>query len=173
MKKITALLSLLFAVLLTACDAPQDLDKGTVQQNIDKTANAADLYKGKAAFDRGDYAAALLEWRPLAEQGNARAQFLLGYMNGHGQGVPQDDTKAAKWYRKAAEQGHASAQNNLGQLYESGLGVGPDDAEAKKWYRKAAAQGNENAKRNLVMVGRSPSDRMVQDLIWRMGKKAN
>ncbi len=72
--------------------------------------------KGLDAFQRGDYETALREWRPLAEQGNARAQTALGLMYAEGQGVSQDYETAVKWYRLAAEQGFASAQNNLRDL---------------------------------------------------------
>ena len=54
------------------------------------------------AYELGDYATALREWRPLAKQGNASAQFLLGYMYYNGYGVPQDYSTAHKWYSLAA-----------------------------------------------------------------------
>ena len=78
--------------------------------------------------------------RKAADQGKAEAQFYLGVMYAKGQGVPQDDAEAAKWYRKAAEQGYADAQDNLGIMYAKGQGVPQDDAEAAKWWRKAADQ---------------------------------
>ena len=77
----------------------------------------ADVAAGAQAYKRGDYATALREWRPLAEQGDANAQYNLGVMYRNGEGVPEDDRQAAFWYRKAAEQGDASAQNNLGLMY--------------------------------------------------------
>ena len=40
----------------------------------------ADFVKGLAAYESGDYATALLEWTPLAEQGNVSAQYNLGLM---------------------------------------------------------------------------------------------
>ncbi len=80
-------------------------------------ATAQNFEKGKEAYDRSDYEAALREWRPLAEQGDARAQSNLGAMYLNGQGVEQDYAEAVKWYRLAAEQGHAGAQYNLGQKY--------------------------------------------------------
>ena len=61
--------------------------------------------EGVAAYERGDYATALREFRPFANQGYAAAQFNLGIMYDEGQGVPQDYAEALKWYRKAAEQG--------------------------------------------------------------------
>ncbi len=79
--------------------------------------------EGMAAYKRGDYATALREWRPLAEQGHATAKFNLGIMYDTGRGVPQDYAEAARWYRKAAEQGYAEAQYNLGTMYEKGRGI--------------------------------------------------
>ncbi len=57
---------------------------------------------GKDAYSRGDYAGALREWRPLAEQGDASAQSFLGIMYVEGLGVPQDYSKAHMWFNLAA-----------------------------------------------------------------------
>ena len=84
-----------------------------------------------------------------AEQGDAEAQSALGIMYDLGEGVPEDDAEAVKWYRKAAEQGNADAQCNLGVMYRRGEGVPEDDVEAVKWFRKAAEQGNAKAHYNL------------------------
>ena len=86
------------------------------------TGCGADFDKGLAAYKSGDYATALREWRPLAEQGHVSAQIYLGWMYENGQGVTQDSKTALKWYRLVAEQGYASAQYNLGRMYEDGLG---------------------------------------------------
>ncbi|TVQ81961.1 MAG: sel1 repeat family protein [Micavibrio sp.] len=59
-----------------------------------------------------------------------------------GRGLPQDYTKAVKWYRKAAERGNASAQNNLGVMYREGQGVAQDYAEAFFWFSLAAASAS-------------------------------
>jgi Sel1 repeat len=56
-----------------------------------------------AAYARGDYITALRILRPLADQGDAQAQYNLGVLYDNGLGVPQDDAEAMKWYRKAAE----------------------------------------------------------------------
>ena len=110
--------------------------------SVSIAAEPADFQAGLEAYERGDYAVALREWRPLAEQGDADAQSFLGLTYAEGKGVPQDYIEAAKWYRKAAEQGHASAQYNLGVRHDNGEGVPQDDAEAVKWYCKAAEQGD-------------------------------
>src|SRR6266699_4291765 len=106
----------------------------------------ADFDDGMRAYlHHQDYATALQEWRPLAEQGDPRAQSMLGVMYHFGQGVPRDYTEAAQWYRRAADQGNAKAQHNLGVLYANGEGVPQNDAIAVQWFRKAAEQGNAGA----------------------------
>ena len=109
----------------------------------------ADFNAGVAAYNRGDYAAASAEFMALAERGQAKAQFNLGFMYEKGLGAPADDGEAMKWYRKAAEQGHAGAQNNLGVMYETGKGVPQDYVEAYFWYSLATAQDNDLAVPNL------------------------
>jgi hypothetical protein len=107
---------------------------------------------GIAAFDRGNYATALGLLRPLASQGDASAQFYVGYMNEFGKGVPQDYAEAVKWYLKAAEQGDAEAQGRLGSMYYDGRGVPQDYAEAAKWDRKAAEYGEISAQLDLAIL---------------------
>jgi len=111
--------------------------------------SAQDFAKGLSAYQRGDIEEALLEWRPLADQGHADAQYKLSVMYRHGKGVPQDDAEAVRWYQLAAEQGHARAQANLGFMYSNGNGVVQDYAEALRWYQLAAGQGNASAQTNL------------------------
>lgn len=112
----------------------------------------ADLQAGVAAYDRGDYAAALHEWRPLAEHGNAEAQFYVGALYYHGEGVPQSSAEAARWYRRAADQGHAAAQHNLGVMSYAGEGMPEDHREAFQWFRRAAEQGHGPAQYNLGIM---------------------
>jgi TPR repeat protein len=113
---------------------------------------SANFQKGLTAYNSGDYADALREWEPLAEQGNAPTQFNLGLMYDDGKGVPQDHKTAVKWYRLSAEQGYANAQYNLGFMYNKGNGVPQDYETAAKWYRLAAEQGNANAQNNLGVM---------------------
>jgi len=83
----------------------------------------ADFQAGVDAYDQGDYATALKEMRPLAEQGHADAQYNLGDMYAKGRGVAQDYVQARDWWLKAAAQGDADTQYNLGLLYHLGQGV--------------------------------------------------
>ena len=110
---------------------------------------AQDYDAGLKAFQAGDFQTALKEWKPLADQGHAYAQNNLGWMYADGEGVPEDDAEAVRWYRLAADQGHADAQNSLGLMYADGEGVVEDDAGAVRWYRLAADQGFADAQNNL------------------------
>ena len=112
----------------------------------------ADLQKAGDAYGSGDYAAVLRELTLAAEQGDAHAQHNLGVMYENGEGVPQDDKTAVKWYTLAAEQGDAHAQHNLGVMYDDGAGVPQDDKTAVIWYTLAAEQGYAAAQSNLGVM---------------------
>ena len=130
---------------------------------------AADYQAGLEAYERGDYATALKEWRPLAEQGLAEAQADLAIMYLNGEGVPQDYAGATKWFRLSAEQGYIKAQVYLGGMHRLGTVVPQDYAEGMKWYRLAAEQGDGAAQYSLgVMYARGegvPQD-YVQAHVW-------
>lgn len=102
---------------------------------------AGPMRVGMRAWEAGDGPRALAEWTPLAEAGDAEAQFLVALAHEEGRGGPPDAVVAARWYRAAAEQGHAGAQTNLGLLHYRGVGVERSVAEAARWYRAAADQG--------------------------------
>lgn len=105
----------------------------------------ADFQTGMDAKNRGDFAKALREWRPLAEQGEARAQFYLGMLYENGDGVPEDFAKAREWYEKSAAQGDANAQFYLGLMCAFGRGVPLDLVQAHMWYSLAAGNGHARA----------------------------
>ena len=108
-----------------------------------------DFQDATDAYERKDYETAYKLILPLAEQGDAQAQYNLGVMYDKGRGVPQDYKEAVKWYRLAAEQGVREAQYNLGNKYSKGQGVPQDYKEAVKWYRLSAEQGIAKAQYNL------------------------
>ena len=117
---------------------------------VSHIACAGQFEDGRAAYLRGDFAAAVALWRPLAEKGDPVAQYSMGVTYDKGQGVPQDYRQAVAWYRKAADQGHSTAQYNLGVMYSLGQGVLQDYQQAVAWYRKAAVQGNAFAQSSLA-----------------------
>ena len=105
-----------------------------------------------AAFEAGNYPAALKELRPLAERGDARSQYAMGVMAENGFGMPKNLPQAAAWYLKAAKQGNSDAQYNLGAMYEHGIGMPANAAQAARWYRLAAEAGDIDALSNLGVL---------------------
>jgi TPR repeat protein len=97
------------------------------------------------AYLRGDYDKALTDIQFLAHGGEPRAQYDLGLMYDKGQGVPQNDAEAMRWYERAAEQGEPRAQYNLGLMHLNGQGVPPDVVKAYFWVSLSASQGNAHA----------------------------
>jgi hypothetical protein len=115
-------------------------------------ASLAGLDEGLAALSRRDYAAAAKELRPLAERGNAEAQYPIGRMYEFGAGYPVDKAQGIAWFRKAATLGNPTAQYNLGLMIAKGAGVPQDAALAVDWFRKAAAQGMAGAQFKLGLA---------------------
>ncbi|KAF9997435.1 hypothetical protein BGZ79_008868 [Entomortierella chlamydospora] len=92
-----------------------------------------------------DYSEIVEKYLAAAKQGNADAQFNMGYMYEMGYGVVVDYSTSMEWYQKAADQGHAYAQCSLGFMHHKGYGVAQSYSKALKWYQKAADQGNPTA----------------------------
>ncbi|MEL7186112.1 MAG: tetratricopeptide repeat protein [Pseudomonadota bacterium] len=112
---------------------------------------ADDYDTGLEAFNTLDYEKALAIWQPLAEAGDANAQFGLGQMYGNGFGVMMDDAAALNWYGLAAEQGHGQALSNLAVMHQNGWGVEMNEAEAIRLFTLAAESGVAEA---MTAVGR-------------------
>jgi len=129
----------------------------------------ADFEAGKRAYEQGDYATALKELTPLAEQGNAEAQALLGLMHFEGQGVPRDPSQALKWYKAAAEQGNPEGQLQLGVIYLMGIGVARNTPQALKLLKLSADQGTRDAQVFLGLAYRNLQDAprdFLQAYMW-------
>ena len=86
----------------------------------------ADFQTGYEAFEDRDYAGALAEFLPLAEQGDSRAQTLLGVMFRTGLLGMHDYDNAARWFRMAAERDEPDAHYNLGLMYFQHEAIPPD-----------------------------------------------
>jgi cell division septation protein DedD len=117
---------LVAAVLAAALSAP--LSAQSVKAGID-------------AWQRADYASAVAIWRPLAEGGDADAQFNLGQAYRLGRGVQLDLGAARVWFERAARKGHVDAETTLGLLtFQNG-----DRVTGLKWLKAAADQGEPRA----------------------------
>jgi TPR repeat protein len=130
---------------------------------------AGDLEDGLTAEQKNVVATALRLWTPLAEQGDASAQYALGIAYDQGLGVAQDYKTAVKWYTLAAEQGYADAQYNLGNMYSKGLRVAHDYKTAIKWYTLSAEQGHAKAQLMLgfgYALGQGVAQDFVKAHMW-------
>jgi uncharacterized protein len=124
-------------------------------------ASSGTRYEGKAAYERGDFAAALEIWKPLAEAGDEYSQYELGLIYAYGKGVPVDYAEAQKWYRIAAENGYAFAEVGLANLYLHGQGVTPDIVQAYMWLALADIHGDRDAGDSRDKVARQMTPEQI------------
>jgi len=102
------------------------------------TSGHADVRDGFTAYNKGDFVAAREVWLPLAQNGDAEAQYNLGVMFARGEALAKSDGEAVKWWRRAAGLGHAASMHNLGFMNATGRGVAADFEKAYVWYGLAA-----------------------------------
>ena len=104
-------------------------------------AAAQNVQTGIQAWQAGRYDEAVREWRPLADRGDADAQFNLGHAYRLGRGVPQNMNLAEQWYERAARAGHVEAQAMYGLiLFQNGR-----RQEAMPYVQQAAERGDARA----------------------------
>lgn len=131
--------------------------------------SAADVKKGLDAYDVGDYETSLSECQPLADEGDAMAQFCVGRLYANGFGVAMNDDQALHWYGQAANQGHREAQYNLGIMHANGWGVVMNDVEAGKYYLLAANSGFIPAIKSIAGLchsGMGVEQNIVEAYMW-------
>ena len=88
-------------------------------------------------FRAGDFEAAFKIWRPLAEDGDARAQFWVGELYIEGKGVAKNLAHARKWIEAAAQQGYTKTEHRMGEIYRFGIGVTANADTSYDWYLRA------------------------------------
>ncbi|MCW8918391.1 MAG: SH3 domain-containing protein [Gammaproteobacteria bacterium] len=122
-----------------------------------------------SAIQQGNFAEAYYLWRPRAEEGDANAQYGIGWMYHNGYGLAINDEKASDWWGRASSQGHIDATFALGMLYGLGEGaVRRDTALAVHYYHRAARDGHEDARlllRTLIAEGDGAALKLMQELI--------
>ena len=122
--------------------------------------SAQSVKAGIDAWQRADYSGAVAIWRPLAEKGDADAEFNLGQAYRLGKGVQTNLAASKTWFERAANQGHVDAETTLGLLlFQNG-----NQAEGLSWLKKAADQGEPRA---LLVYGTAlvNGDSVTQDPI--------
>jgi TPR repeat protein len=115
--------------------------------------NAYDITTAMEAYESGDYQTAHNQFTTLALNDDPEAQYNLAFMFFGGEGVTQDDARAAFWFEQAAVLGHAAAQDTLAYMYLNGRGLKADRAQAYAWYTLAANNGvylAKNVAENLI-----------------------
>lgn len=129
---------------------------------------ATAMAEAATAAERGDHAAALAIWGPLAHAGIGRAQNNIGACFAEGLGVERDPALALRWLTLSAEGGDPVGQRNLAALHFKGDGVEQSDDEALRFYRLAAEQGDAPAQDMLswmLLEGGRATDR-AEALRW-------
>lgn len=116
------------------CERRKKMNRAIVATTVPKAGKLIGL--GRWAFG---------EWKPLAEQGHAEAQFNLGILYAEGQGVAADKKEGIRWWRKAAELGNVDSQIYLGALYYDGLDLAKDYPRSYMWFKIAADSGDQQA----------------------------
>jgi TPR repeat protein len=121
------------------------------------------------ALNSGYDRTALMLFRPMAEKGDARAQYYLASMYEHGWGVSKDTSRAVALYSDAAKQGFVPAEARLGDIYLRGRLVLQDLAKARQWSENAAKAGSVDAQLELARIYHrglgAPEDQM-QAYAW-------
>ena len=138
------------AVTSTSYSATPKADRSATSTK--KAKIPTDFEKADAAYKKDDFATALMLWFPLAEKGDADAQFSLGKMYLEQKGQRKDPAEAAEWVLKAAQQNHIGAQTLIGQMHLKGVGVKRNFNTAANWFLKAARQKDKEAQYILAKL---------------------
>lgn len=112
----------------------------------------ADFVEGENAFNNQQYAQAFSEFMPLAEKGDFRSQYYIGYLYLNGYGVQKNEKKALDYLQRATDQNYDLAQSLMAYLYAEGKLVSKDKKKSLLLYQKAADQGNVSALLNLGIL---------------------
>lgn len=121
----------------------------TTNQFQDQLDKAIVLMEGDSLVTP-DTVQAITHFQSAAENGNAEAQYYLGYYYHHGIGVERNETSSLSWYEKSANAGFSPAQNKMGMIYYSG--TEKDYSQAKKWFTLSAKQDYSQAQYMLGKI---------------------
>src|SRR4249919_2959663 len=141
--------------------SPKHLVAAAMVALLSAPLSAQSVKAGIEAWQKADYASAVAIWRPLADKGDADAQFNLGQAYRLGRGVSINLSAAQTWFQRAAASGHVDAQTTLGLLlFQNG-----DQVQGLKWLKQASEQGEPRA---LLVYGTAlyngdgvPQDRVL------------
>lgn len=136
----------------------------------------ADFDSGMSAYMRSDYRSAYAEFAPLADQGNADAQNMLGYMYAKGQGVPQDFVQAHVWFNLAAAGGKGGAADSRDEMAKlmSSSQIAEAQGLARQWRPAQAMAGTTAAPASTAPSGLSEQELLaaIQENLNALGYNA-
>jgi len=128
------------ALLVTAC-ASKPTEKTTAITNgeVFDINYIGSVKTGVEAYNKKEYLRSLQEfYGPAEAKKNPIAQYYLGLMYAHGQGIGYDKGEAKRWLTQAATNGNVDAQYTLGDYLSKGIYIDKNPVEAVKWFQKAA-----------------------------------
>jgi TPR repeat protein len=143
----------------------QGLADNFTGNELDFVNKVLEAYRGDPVKDASEVS----RLTPLAEKGDAKAQYQLANMYMDGKGVNQDCSKAIRLYELSANQGFMEAQHFLGVIYDKGRGTSHDDTKARKWYCLAAEGGYSVSQYNcavFLMQGRGGAQDRETAIAW-------
>ena len=121
-----------------------------------------------------------MKWyRPVAESGDAYAQYMMGFMCEQGKNVPHKPDEAVKWFSLAANQGDLSSQIRLAWMFYEGSGITKDLVLSYMWSNLAAtaSKGEEREQlenlRNYIATVLSPDELKLAQKKTREWKPAS
>jgi len=129
----------------------------------------AGFEEGVSAYELGNYKNALKEFVLLAQKGDAKALYNIGFMVEAGHGVPANPKLALRWYQRAYERKNQNAPFNMALIYYNGTGGEQDYKLALDWYKKAAALGNGAALINIGQMyffGKGVKKNKIKAYVW-------
>jgi TPR repeat protein len=113
----------------------------------------AQYARAEAHFNARNFGQAYLEALPLAQKGDARAQYLVALMSDNGlKPVAYDPAEAVRWYARACGLKHGESCFAMARAYARGRGVQPDPRAALAFLQRAADAGNVAALLSLAQL---------------------
>jgi hypothetical protein len=168
--KATAKTSAMILTFLATVAAPAPLVNAQLPAAPQESPNA-DVERAYDALGNGDFATALSILKPLAQEGQARAQYYLGRIYDRGWGVESDQLEAVRLYTLSALQGYSDAFFSLGQKYYSGEGIATDQKSAADLFLLGAITGDRDAQwaiGHCFLYGEGRDQDVLEGTAWLM-----
>lgn len=131
----------------------------------------ASIEQANRLYTDAMYEDAIKNYYVLAHQGDAHAQYRIGFMYLHGQGIKSDICESTRWFDKSARDGNGFAQFELGRAYYEGYGVARNHTKAYLWIRESLKTINQKATKAALKTIQAQYEHIQEDL--SMSNKLN